>query len=152
MTQFHVIQRHIKKSIRDVHQNSRVCWNLPATLQTFITAIALILILIFQVGTWNEKTGVNFTRNFTESYTEIVESLQNKTLIVTTIYVTSNMDSFIPGQDSYWDFLKFIEHWEEEGSRCKKMNFLPKPFPNSNGCGAPNFWATPFKLSKSVQP
>ena len=40
-----------------------------------------------QVGTWNEKTGVNFTRNFTESYSEIVESLQNKTLVVTTIYV-----------------------------------------------------------------
>jgi hypothetical protein len=31
--------------------------------------------------------GVNFTRNFTETYTEIVESLQNKTLIVTTIRV-----------------------------------------------------------------
>ena len=28
---------------------------------------------------------MNFTRNFTESYSEIVESLQNKTLIVTTI-------------------------------------------------------------------
>ena len=49
----------------------------------------LFFIFLFQVGTWNEKTGVNFTRNFTESYTEIVESLQNKTLIVTTIYVTS---------------------------------------------------------------
>ena len=43
--------------------------------------------LYFQVGVWNEKTGVNFTRNFTESYSEIVESLQNKTLVVTTIYV-----------------------------------------------------------------
>jgi hypothetical protein len=34
------------------------------------------------------QNGVNFTRNFTESYTEIVESLQNKTLIVTTIFVS----------------------------------------------------------------
>ena len=43
---------------------------------------------LVKVGTWNENTGVNFTRNFTESYSEIVESLQNKTLIVTTIYVS----------------------------------------------------------------
>ena len=43
---------------------------------------------LIQVGNWNEKYGVNFTRNFTESYSEIVESLQNKTLVVTTIYVS----------------------------------------------------------------
>ena len=45
--------------------------------------------ILLQVGTWNEAMGVNFTRNFTESYSEIVESLQNKTLIVTTIYVSN---------------------------------------------------------------
>ena len=44
---------------------------------------------LVKVGTWTEMDGVNFTRNFTESYTEIVESLQNKTLIVTTIFVSS---------------------------------------------------------------
>ena len=44
---------------------------------------------LVKVGYWNEKYGVNFTRNFTESYSEIVESLQNKTLIVTTIYVSA---------------------------------------------------------------
>jgi ABC-type amino acid transport substrate-binding protein len=38
-----------------------------------------------KVGVWTEAGGLNFTRNFTETYTEIVESLQNKTLIVTTI-------------------------------------------------------------------
>ena len=43
---------------------------------------------LVKVGTWTEQNGVNFTRNFTESYTEIVESLQNKTLIVTTIFVS----------------------------------------------------------------
>ena len=43
---------------------------------------------LIQVGNWNEKYGVNFTRNFTESYSEIVESLQNKTLVVTNIYVS----------------------------------------------------------------
>jgi hypothetical protein len=41
------------------------------------------------VGTWSQEHGVNFTRNFTETYTEIVESLQNKTLIVTTIRVSA---------------------------------------------------------------
>ena len=45
---------------------------------------------LVKVGYWNEKYGVNFTRNFTESYSEIVESLQNKTLIVTTIYVSAS--------------------------------------------------------------
>ena len=40
---------------------------------------------MIQVGSWTEHQGLNFTRNFTESYSEIVESLQNKTLIVTTI-------------------------------------------------------------------
>jgi ionotropic glutamate receptor len=29
--------------------------------------------------------GANFTRNYTESYTNLVESLHNKTLIITTI-------------------------------------------------------------------
>ena len=42
---------------------------------------------LVKVGAWTEKGGMNFTRNFTESYSEIVESLQNKTLIVTTIKV-----------------------------------------------------------------
>ena len=43
---------------------------------------------LIKVGNWKESTGINFTRNFTESYSEIVESLQNKTLIVTTIEVS----------------------------------------------------------------
>ena len=40
-----------------------------------------------QVGTWTEARGVNMSRNFSETYTEIVESLQNKTLVITTIMV-----------------------------------------------------------------
>ncbi|TRY76305.1 hypothetical protein TCAL_06372 [Tigriopus californicus] len=38
-----------------------------------------------RVGRWNRGAGANFTRNFTESYSEIIESLHNKTLVVTTI-------------------------------------------------------------------
>ena len=34
---------------------------------------------------WCQPTGANFTRNYTESYTNLVESLHNKTLVVTTI-------------------------------------------------------------------
>ena len=49
---------------------------------------------LFKVGEWNERSGVNFTRNFTESYTEIVESLQNKTLVVTTVYVSKHYLTF----------------------------------------------------------
>ena len=31
-----------------------------------------------KVGVWMEEKGANFTRKFTESYNEIVDSLQNK--------------------------------------------------------------------------
>ena len=45
------------------------------------------IIVIHQVGSWNDHFGIKFFGNFTESYSEIVESLQNKTLVVTTIMV-----------------------------------------------------------------
>ncbi|XP_071450570.1 glutamate receptor ionotropic, kainate 2 isoform X3 [Hetaerina americana] len=38
-----------------------------------------------KIGTWNSTAGVNFTRTYGEAYTQIVESLQNKTFVVTTI-------------------------------------------------------------------
>ena len=41
-----------------------------------------------RVGTWHDQRGIEFSRNFTETYSEIVESLQNKTLVVTTIRVS----------------------------------------------------------------
>ena len=40
-----------------------------------------------RVGSWHDQRGIEFSRNFTETYSEIVESLQNKTLVVTTIRV-----------------------------------------------------------------
>jgi hypothetical protein len=46
-----------------------------------------------KVGIWHEQQGITFTRNFTESLQEIVESLQNKTLIVTTIRVGIHIHS-----------------------------------------------------------
>ena len=44
---------------------------------------------LVKVGYWLESMGVNFTRNFTENYNDVVESLQNKTLVVTMIFVRS---------------------------------------------------------------
>lgn len=44
-----------------------------------------------KIGTWNSTEGVNFTRTYREVYTQIVESLQNKTFIVTTILVSINL-------------------------------------------------------------
>ncbi len=41
------------------------------------------------------------TRNFTETITEIVESLQNKTLVVTTIMVRSKWSAGGSGQNFY---------------------------------------------------
>ena len=43
--------------------------------------------VLTQVGSWDDHFGIQFSRNFTETYSEIVESLQNKTLVVTTIMV-----------------------------------------------------------------
>lgn len=41
-----------------------------------------------KIGTWNSTKGINFTRSYKEEYTQIVENLQNKTFIVTTILVS----------------------------------------------------------------
>lgn len=41
-----------------------------------------------KIGTWNTSEGVNLTRTYGEVYTQIVESLHNKTFIVTTILVS----------------------------------------------------------------
>ena len=40
-----------------------------------------------KVGSWQDKDGIKFSRNFMKTYSEIVESLQNKTLVVTTVVV-----------------------------------------------------------------
>ena len=85
----------VRKSLEYAHWDMKIYRISSDTLKNSTNVTLLIVILIFQVGTWNEKTGVNFTRNFTESYTEIVESLQNKTLIVTTIYVSWNKKSLL---------------------------------------------------------
>ena len=44
-----------------------------------------------KIGTWNSTSGVNFTRTYGEEYTQIVESLHNKTMIVTTILVGGSL-------------------------------------------------------------
>lgn len=41
-----------------------------------------------KAGTWNSSEGVNYTRSYGENQKQIVEILQNKTLIVTTILVS----------------------------------------------------------------
>ncbi|KAJ8910748.1 hypothetical protein NQ315_017205, partial [Exocentrus adspersus] len=38
-----------------------------------------------KIGSWNSTEGVNFTRTYGEVYTQIVEIIQNKTFVVTTI-------------------------------------------------------------------
>lgn len=40
-----------------------------------------------KIGTWNSSQGINFTRSFVESYSNIVDNLHNKTLVVTLILV-----------------------------------------------------------------
>lgn len=43
------------------------------------------------IGTWNSTVGLNFTRAYHETYTEIVESLQNRHFIITTILVSLDL-------------------------------------------------------------
>ncbi|KAL1455591.1 hypothetical protein WDU94_009675 [Cyamophila willieti] len=38
-----------------------------------------------KIGTWNSTEGINFTRTYGEAYTQIVESLMNKTFVVCTL-------------------------------------------------------------------
>lgn len=42
-----------------------------------------------KIGTWNASEGVNLTRTFGEVYKQVVESLHNKTFVVTTILVNT---------------------------------------------------------------
>ncbi|KAI5699759.1 hypothetical protein M8J75_008315 [Diaphorina citri] len=37
---------------------------------------------LVKIGTWNSTEGINFTRTYGEAYTQIVESLMNKTFVV----------------------------------------------------------------------
>ena len=62
----------------------------------YIAFLKRVNVLIIKVGSWNDQRGIEFSRNFTETYSEIVESLQNKTLVVTTIRVRF-----------FWQFLLF---------------------------------------------
>lgn len=41
-----------------------------------------------KIGTWNASQGINFTRSFVEAYSNIVDNLHNKTLVVTLILVS----------------------------------------------------------------
>jgi hypothetical protein len=43
---------------------------------------------LVKIGTWNSTEGINFTRTYGEAYTQIVESLMNKTFVVCIILVS----------------------------------------------------------------
>ena len=51
---------------------------------------------LVKVGAWDPTNGANFTRNYSKTTTEVVESLHNKTLIVSTILVSLSQPSTIP--------------------------------------------------------
>ena len=72
---------------------------------------------LIKVGEWLEKTGVTFSRNFTESYNEILDNIKNKTLIVTTVFVSSAA-IYIPIY--IYIYIKF------QYSMVKRNNFLNK--------------------------
>lgn len=45
-----------------------------------------------KVGVWSSTRGVNFTRTYGDHQREIVENLRNKTLTVTTIFVSFELE------------------------------------------------------------
>lgn len=47
-----------------------------------------------RAGIWNSSEGVNYTRSYGDNQKQIVEILQNKTLIVTTILVSDSINYF----------------------------------------------------------
>lgn len=47
-----------------------------------------------KIGTWNSTEGVNFTKSYGEAYAQVVESLHNKTFVVTVILVSMNLEIF----------------------------------------------------------
>ena len=51
---------------------------------------------LVRVGRWDPSNGANFTRNYSKISTEVVESLHNKTLIVSTILVSTERFYFQP--------------------------------------------------------
>ena len=73
----------VKVTIKLYHSNSAEIAKFVVVHMIFITRCYCFL----QVGGWNSTSGCNFTRNFTESYNVIVQSLLNKTLTITTIMV-----------------------------------------------------------------
>ncbi len=44
---------------------------------------------LLQVGVWNPRDGVNITKDYSQEVVEVADSLKNKTLIVTTILVST---------------------------------------------------------------
>lgn len=46
---------------------------------------------LYKIGTWNSSQGINFTRSFVEAYSNIVDNLHNKTLVVTLILVSGRV-------------------------------------------------------------
>ncbi|EEB18532.1 glutamate receptor, ionotropic kainate 2 precursor, putative [Pediculus humanus corporis] len=59
-----------------------------------------------KIGTWNSTEGVNLTRTYGEVYTQIVESLHNKTFLVTTILsspycMRKNSSERLTGNDQF---------------------------------------------------
>lgn len=89
-----------------------------------------------KAGTWNSSEGVNYTRSYGENQKQIVEILQNKTLIVTTILVR---DSALINLDAYWYIYRVhrfsgLLHFVNE-------NIFPDLKPLRFGCIGLMYWA-----------
>ena len=57
---------------------------------------------LVRVGRWDPSNGANFTRNYSKISTEVVESLHNKTLIVSTILVSTERFYFLLSSHCQW--------------------------------------------------
>ncbi|KAL0275564.1 UNVERIFIED_CONTAM: hypothetical protein PYX00_003378 [Menopon gallinae] len=85
-----------------------------------------------KIGTWNASAGVNLTRTYGEVYTQIVESLHNKTFIVTTILsspycMRKNSSERLTGNDQFEGYSVDLIH---EISKILGFNYTFKLVPD----------------------
>ncbi len=66
------------------------------------------------MGTWNRGAAANFTRNFTETFSDIIQSLHNQTLVVTTLLVRGKKER--------------MKERPAKNAGCKEPFFLELPF------------------------
>jgi len=60
-----------------------------------VVVVVVVVQVYLQVGTWDADGGINVTKKHSDTALEAVDSLQNRTLTITTILVRDSFVEFI---------------------------------------------------------